>query len=104
MTNTLADEELMFHVRNGTGEMLGVLFGRYHSPLFNFYCKLTGDRSLPPWLSWPRLWPLRRHIREQRDRRSEGMHQPPTNQPGTRRHGTHGYTAYFQTRPLASGG
>ena len=46
MTNTLPDEELMFHVRNGTGEMLGVLFSRYHSPLFNFYCKLTGDRSL----------------------------------------------------------
>jgi RNA polymerase sigma-70 factor (ECF subfamily) len=46
MTNTLADEELMFHVRNGTGEMLGVLFSRYQSPLFNFYCKLTGDRSL----------------------------------------------------------
>ena len=46
MNNTLADEELMFHVRNGTGEMLGVLFSRYQSPLFNFYCKLTGDRSL----------------------------------------------------------
>lgn len=46
MTNTLADEELMFHVRNGTGEMLGVLFSRYQSPLFNFYCKLTGNRSL----------------------------------------------------------
>src|SRR4051812_27892443 len=46
MTSTLPDEELMFHVRNGTGEMLGVLFSRYQSPLFNFYCKLTGDRSL----------------------------------------------------------
>src|SRR4051812_30814625 len=46
MTNALPDEELMFHVRNGTGEMLGVLFSRYQSPLFNFYCKLTGDRSL----------------------------------------------------------
>ena len=46
MTNTLADEELMFHVRNGTGEMLGILFSRYQSPLFNFYCKLTGNRSL----------------------------------------------------------
>ena len=46
MTNTLADEELMFHVRNGTGEMLGVLFSRYQSPLFNFYCKLTGNRTL----------------------------------------------------------
>jgi RNA polymerase sigma-70 factor (ECF subfamily) len=46
MTNTLADEELMFHVRNGTGEMLGVLFSRYQSPLLNFYCKLTGNRAL----------------------------------------------------------
>src|SRR6201993_735971 len=46
MASPLPDEELMFHVRNGTGEMLGVLFSRYQSPLFNFYCKLTGDRSL----------------------------------------------------------
>ena len=46
MNNSLADEELMFHVRNGTGEMLGVLYSRYQSPLFNFYCKLTGNRSL----------------------------------------------------------
>jgi len=35
----------MFLVRNGVVEMLGVLFDRYQSPLFNFYCKLTGDRS-----------------------------------------------------------
>jgi RNA polymerase sigma-70 factor (ECF subfamily) len=46
MTNTLPDEELMFHVRNGVGEMLGVLFDRYQDPLFNFYCRLTGDRTL----------------------------------------------------------
>ena len=36
----------MFLVRNGVVEMLGVLFDRYQSPLFNFYCKLTGDRSV----------------------------------------------------------
>lgn len=35
----------MLHVRNGIGEMLGVLFNRYQTPLFNFYCKLTGDRT-----------------------------------------------------------
>ena len=29
----------------GVGEMLGVLFDRYQSPLFNFYCRLTGDRT-----------------------------------------------------------
>jgi RNA polymerase sigma factor (sigma-70 family) len=44
MKNSLPDEELMFLVRNGVAEMLGVLFDRYQSPLFNFYCKLTGDR------------------------------------------------------------
>jgi len=44
MTNTLPDEELMLQVREGVGEMLAVLFDRYQSPLFNFYCRLTGDR------------------------------------------------------------
>jgi len=39
------DEELMLGVRNGTGVLLGVLFDRYHAPLFNFYCKSTGDRA-----------------------------------------------------------
>ena len=32
-------------VRDGAGEMLGVLFDRYQTPLFNFYSKLTGDRA-----------------------------------------------------------
>lgn len=36
----------MSQVRDGAGEVLGVLFDRYQSPLFNFYCKLTGSRSL----------------------------------------------------------
>ncbi len=36
----------MSQVRNGIGEMLGVLFDRYQMPLFNFYCKLTGDRAI----------------------------------------------------------
>jgi RNA polymerase sigma factor (sigma-70 family) len=40
------DEDLMLEVRNGAGETLGVLFNRYHSPLYNFYSKLTGDRTL----------------------------------------------------------
>ena len=46
MTNSMSDEELMAQVRNGVGEMLGVLFERYHVPLFNFYRKLTGDRAV----------------------------------------------------------
>jgi RNA polymerase sigma factor (sigma-70 family) len=43
--NPMSDEELMSHVRNGVGEMLGVLFERYQVPLYNFYVKLTGDRT-----------------------------------------------------------
>ncbi len=46
LTNSMSDEELMSQVRNGIGEMLGVLFERYHVPLFNFYLKLTGDRGM----------------------------------------------------------
>lgn len=46
MANNLSDEELMLHVRNGVGEMLGVLFHRYQEPLLSFYCRLTGDRAL----------------------------------------------------------
>lgn len=34
----------MLQVRNGEVEMLGVLFDRYHAPLFNFYKKMTQDR------------------------------------------------------------
>jgi RNA polymerase sigma factor (sigma-70 family) len=43
--NRSSDEELMLSVREGRGEMLGVLFDRYQVPLFNFYAKLTGDRA-----------------------------------------------------------
>jgi RNA polymerase sigma-70 factor (ECF subfamily) len=39
------DEELMLEVRSGTATSLGVIFDRYHGPLFNFYCKSTGDRA-----------------------------------------------------------
>src|ERR1700759_3191344 len=46
MHNAMSDEELMSQVRNGIGEMLGVLFERYHVPLFNFYLKLSGNRPL----------------------------------------------------------
>src|SRR5215831_21397153 len=45
MTQAMSDEELMAQVRNGVGEMLGVLFDRYQLPLFNFYLKLTGERA-----------------------------------------------------------
>ena len=45
MANSMSDEELMAQVRSGVGEMLGVLFERYHVPLFNFYLKLTGERT-----------------------------------------------------------
>src|SRR5262245_60647439 len=46
MKNSLSDEELMSQVRSGVGEMLGVLFERYQVPLFNFYLKLSGERSV----------------------------------------------------------
>ena len=36
----------MLQVRNGEAEMLGVLFDRYHTPLYNFYTKMTQDRAL----------------------------------------------------------
>lgn len=45
MTNMISDEELMSQVRSGVGEMLGVLFERYQLPLFNFFYKLTGNRT-----------------------------------------------------------
>ena len=44
--NAVADEELMLQVRNGECETLGVLFDRYHAPLFNFYARLMGDRGV----------------------------------------------------------
>src|SRR5438105_5514891 len=44
MTDARPDEELMLYVRNGVPEMLGVLFERYHVPLFNFFYRLTGNR------------------------------------------------------------
>ena len=46
MTNWASDEELMLQVRNGAGEVLGDLFNRYQTPLFNYYLRLTGNRML----------------------------------------------------------
>lgn len=36
----------MLQVREGASEMLGPLFDRYHRKLFNYYVRLTGDRTL----------------------------------------------------------
>ena len=36
----------MLQVREGAAEMLGILFDRYHAKLFNYYVRLTGDRTL----------------------------------------------------------
>src|SRR5271170_5340263 len=46
MATLIPDEELMLQVREGGGEMLGDLFDRYQTPLFNYYAKLTGDRGI----------------------------------------------------------
>src|ERR1700722_12791940 len=44
--NSVPDEDVMLQVRNGEVEMLGVLFDRYQAPLFNFYTKMTQDRTV----------------------------------------------------------
>lgn len=40
------DEDVMLQVRDGEVQMLGVLFDRYQAPLFNFYSKMTQDRTV----------------------------------------------------------
>jgi RNA polymerase sigma factor (sigma-70 family) len=44
--NPATDEELMLQVRSGQGDMLGVLFERYQGPLFKFYARLMGNRTV----------------------------------------------------------
>jgi RNA polymerase sigma-70 factor, ECF subfamily len=39
------DENLMQAVRSGDVAKLGVLFDRYHRPLFDFFVRMTGSRS-----------------------------------------------------------
>ena len=46
MTKWVPDEALMLQVREGASESLGVLFDRYQKPLFNFYSKMTGNRTV----------------------------------------------------------
>jgi RNA polymerase sigma-70 factor (ECF subfamily) len=41
----LTDDALMEEVKNGRVEKLAVLFERHHIPLFNFFLRLTGNRS-----------------------------------------------------------
>jgi RNA polymerase sigma factor (sigma-70 family) len=41
----VTDEALMTAVRSGDLGKLGVLFERYHLPLFDFLARLTGDRT-----------------------------------------------------------
>jgi RNA polymerase sigma factor (sigma-70 family) len=41
----LTDDALMENVRDGRVEKLAVLFERHHIPLFNFFLRLTGNRS-----------------------------------------------------------
>jgi RNA polymerase sigma factor (sigma-70 family) len=40
------DEQAMAQVQEGRGEMLAVLFERHHVRLYNFFLRLSGDRSL----------------------------------------------------------
>lgn len=41
-----ADEDIMRDVRDGNLQLLGNLFERYQTPLFNFFLRLTWDRAL----------------------------------------------------------
>jgi RNA polymerase sigma-70 factor (ECF subfamily) len=41
----VTDEALMTAVRSGDVAQLGVLFERYHLPLFDFLARMTGDRT-----------------------------------------------------------
>jgi len=43
--NTLTDEELMLAVREGDVAKLGMLFDRYHGTLFDFFCRMIGNRT-----------------------------------------------------------
>ena len=40
------DQAVMLTVRNGDVERISVLFHRHHRMLFNFFLRLTGNRSL----------------------------------------------------------
>jgi len=42
---TVTDEALMTAVRGGDVAKLGLLFERYHRPLFDFLARMTGDRA-----------------------------------------------------------
>ena len=42
--NQTTDDQLMAMVQDGDVGQLGVLFERYHVPLYNYFVRLTGDR------------------------------------------------------------
>lgn len=44
--DSLADKQLMLRVRDGDPGKLGVLFERHHRMLFNFFVRLTGNRTV----------------------------------------------------------
>jgi len=43
--DSLTDNQVMWQVRDGEVEKLGVLFERHHQMLFNFFVRLTGSRE-----------------------------------------------------------
>jgi RNA polymerase sigma-70 factor (family 1) len=46
MAPAMTDIQMMEDVRDGKVERLAVLFERHHVPLFNFFLRLTGSRSI----------------------------------------------------------
>lgn len=41
----MSDEDLMLAVRDGDVSKLGMLFDRYHGTLFDFFCRMLGNRT-----------------------------------------------------------
>lgn len=46
MVNSVTDNNLMEEVREGKVEKLAVIFERHHIRLYNFFLRLTGNRSI----------------------------------------------------------
>src|SRR5438876_7368363 len=45
LKSTVSDETLMLAVRDGDVGKLGLLFDRYHGMLFDFFCRMIGNRT-----------------------------------------------------------
>ena len=46
LVNKATDNHLMEQVKDGNAEKLAILFERYHVMLYNFFLRLTSNRSI----------------------------------------------------------